>query len=288
MFQKRKSIQKWPNVPRVFLTMNEIITADYAHKIDQRIKNLRYSIDSGFLDLAKSLKEVRDEKLYKLLNMETFEAYIAQPELAFERRSVYAFIQIYETFVEKYNVHPDALLEAGWTKLSKIIPYTNDKNHDQLLEKATSLSRSDLDEELVEQGYITKKEQETQYVECPFCHKVFHPTKRAEETFKKEDYTKVIQKYEEIKETKFEGKEYDPIMQSIKTMFLNGRTPEQIMATMEFMAEQDEYSWTIRTIQNKIAEILPQLDLPKEASAEDKRLLKGVGIQWTGTKRKTN
>ena len=259
--------------------MDKAITADYAHKVDQRIKNLRYSIDSGFLDLAKSLKEVRDSKLYKVLGLETFESYIAQPELAFDRGNVYRFIAIYESYIESYRVAPERLLEAGWSKLAKIIPHATEENHEHLLEQAIALSRSDLDSELIKEGYITKKEQEIQYVECPFCHKVFHPTKRAEETFPKEAYTEVIKKYEEIKETKFEGKEYDPIMQSIKTMFLNGRTPEQIIATIEWAGENAEWDWTIHTLAKKIAEILPKLNLPKEISEEDKRLLKGVGIQ---------
>lgn len=260
---------------------NSFSLVDYAHKLDNRIKNLRYSIDNGFLDLAKSLKEVRDKKLYKQLNIDTFESYIAQPELAFERRSVYNFIEIYENFVEKYNVHPDALLEAGWTKLAKVLPYTNEDNHQIMLEKAKTLSRSDLDKDLVEQGYITRKEFEPQFVTCPFCHKDFVPTKRQDKSFSQIDYNRVIKAYEKAKETKFTGKEYDPIMQSVKTLFLNGRTPEQIIAVIEFLSDQDEFSWTIHTIKNKIAEYLPKIEIKpkKELSEEDKNLLRRSGVR---------
>lgn len=258
---------------------NNSSLVDHAHKLDQRVKNLRYSIDNGFLDLAKTLKEIRDKKLYLQLNIETFESYIAQPELAFDRGTVYKFIDILETFVDKHNVAPERLLEAGWTKLSKVIPYTDENNYESMLEKATSLSRSDLDKDLVEQGFITKKEGEPQTVSCPYCHKDFIPTKRQDKSFAQEDYQKIIYRYEEIKEIKFEGKEYDPIMQSIKTMFMNGRTSEQIIATMEWLDENAEYEWTIHTIKNKIAEILPQLDTrPKrQLSEEDKQLLQRSG-----------
>jgi hypothetical protein len=250
------------------------IQVDHAHKLDQRIKNLRYSIDNSFLDLAKSLKEVRDKKLHKDLYYETFESYIAQPELGFERRSVYAFIQIYEDFVEKYNVHPDALLEAGWTKLSKVIPYTNENNFQYMLEKATTLSRSDLDKDLVEQGFITHKEPEVLYQQCPFCHRVSVVDKRADISFPQDDYTRVIDKYKEIKELDLKGNEYAPIQQTIKTIFMNGRTPDEIIAVIEYLGDQDDYSWTINTVKNKIAEILPQLDIkPKEISDEDRRLM---------------
>lgn len=245
--------------------------ADYAHKIDQRIKNLRYSIDNSFLELAKSLKEVRDKKLYKQLNIETFESYIAQPELAFERRSVYNFIEIYEQFIEGYNVHPDALLEAGWTKLAKVLPYTNENNYSVMLEKASTLSRSDLDKDLVEQGFITRKEVEPQFVQCPFCHKDFVPTKRQDKQFSQEDYKQVIDAYKDAKELELSGKEYDPIMQSIKTMFMNGRTRDQIVSVISWLKDNAEYEWTIHTVKNKIAEILPKIEPKHEKSDFDRR-----------------
>jgi len=256
-----------------------LISADYAHKIDQKIKNLRYSIDNGFLDLAKSLKDVHDNKLYELLDYKTFESYIAQPELALDRGNVYRFIQIYEKYVGEYNVAPGRLLEAGWTKLRTVIPYVNEHNYESMLEKATTLSRSDLDEDLVEQGYVTKTEVPDRFIECPYCHKSFTPVKRSEVSFPQEDYKRIIDTYKKVKEIEIQGKEYDPVIQSIKTMFMNKRTPDEIIGAIEWLGDNAEYEWTIHTLKNKIAEILPKFTVRKaEMSEEDKRLLKGVGI----------
>ena len=243
---------------------------EYSHLITQEIIEIRNRGEGLIFELAKRLKEVRDKQLWKLNSYESFHAYIAQPEMAFDRRTVLYWIQIYETFIEKYARHPDSVAKIGWTKLAKVIPYVNEHNYEYMLELAESNSRSDIDKELVKQHYISKKEYEPENIECPFCHKVFQPIKRKESHYPQEDYNRVIKAYEKAKETKFEGKEYDPIMSVIRTMFFNGRTPEQIIATIEFMANQDEYDWTINTVRNKIAEILPKIE-PKEEMTEFER-----------------
>jgi len=260
--------------------MNEIISADHAHKIDQRIKNLRYSIDNSFLDLAKALKEVKENKLYTLLDYKTFESYIAQPELAFDRASVYRFIQIYDKFIGEYNVAPGRLLEAGWAKLKTVIPHVNEHNYNVMLEKATTLSRSDLDKDLVEQGFIVKSEPSPEFTDCPFCHKSFEIKNRRSEIFPQEDYKRIINTYIKVKDIHPKGNEYAPIQQNIKTMFLNGRIPDEIIAVINWMGENADYEWTINTVKNKIAEISPQLHFEpiKEVSEQDKKLLKIGGI----------
>ncbi len=90
-------------------------------------------------------------------------------------------------------------------------------------------------------------------------------TPRKEITFNNDDYKKVIVSYEELKGIKFQGPEYKPIQQDIKTMFLSNRKPEEIIRCMKWFKEKSESeerkyewvkSWTIRTIKLKIAEFL--------------------------------
>lgn len=89
--------------------------------------------------------------------------------------------------------------------------------------------------------------------------------KRKDITFKSEDYKKVIAKYEKLKGVKFQGREYEPIQQEVKTMFLSGRQAKDIVACMEWFAEmaakgEKNYewtaNWTIKTVRFKIAEFL--------------------------------
>jgi len=259
--------------------MNEITQISSAREATLRLIELKKNAVSNFIEAGSLFKLIRDNKWWNDEGAESFNSYIA--ETGYDRTTAFKMILVFETFVQGKSVESiQQLLDTGWAKLSKVAPHINEHNYNSMLELAESNSLSDIDQELVRQGYITKKEAEVLNVECPFCHKVFHPTKRAEETYSREDYNLIVKKYEELKETKFEGKEYDPIMQSIKTMFLNGRTPDQIIAAMEYAAEQDYVDWTIRTIQNKIGEYLPKLNLqPKEIKEEDRELLKGVGIE---------
>jgi len=127
------------------------LTVAKAFKIDQEIKQLKVRVNSGFLDLARLLKDIKDDKLYESLGYETFESYIAQPELGFDRSSVYRFIQIYDKFVIELGVAPGRLVLTDWTKLRTILPCVNKSNVKELLAKAESLSRSDLRLEILEE-----------------------------------------------------------------------------------------------------------------------------------------
>lgn len=118
--------------------------------IHRRIVRLKQQGMATFLELAVCLKAVRDNKLYEKMDYETFEAYIASPELGFDRGVVYKLIAIYEKFCEEFNVSPGTLMEIYWTKLREILPVVNKENYEDWLLKAKNLSRSDLIEEIEE------------------------------------------------------------------------------------------------------------------------------------------
>lgn len=84
------------------------------------------------------------------------------------------------------------------------------------------------------------------------------PPKRNGISFKKELYNKVLKEYQSIKNIALCGNEFKPVQQSIKTMFMSGRTPEQIISCMKFMASDDfyKYHWTIDTVKKKLPEFL--------------------------------
>lgn len=129
-------------------TQSKKITSDDAFKLDSEIKQLKKGINGGFIEIASRLKIVRDNKLYKKLDYDTFEGYIAQPELGFDRSSVFRLISIYEKFVIELRVAPGRLSMIEWTKLREILPFVNEQNKEEFLAKAKELSRSDLIEEV--------------------------------------------------------------------------------------------------------------------------------------------
>jgi hypothetical protein len=74
---------------------------------------------------------------------------------------------------------------------------------------------------------------------------------RKEISFKKEDYNLIIEKYQSLKGIQLKGNEFKPVQQTIKSMFLSGRSAEDIVACMEFLANNPKecwQNWTINTI----------------------------------------
>ena len=100
---------------------SEEFTSEQAFNLDTEIKQLKNNLNGGFLLLAEKLKTVRDMQLYKTLNYDTFEEYIAQPELSFNRSSVFEFVSIYEKFVLELKVQPAGLILTDWSKLIDLV-----------------------------------------------------------------------------------------------------------------------------------------------------------------------
>ena len=128
---------------------------DRAHRLVQRIKECRKEVATYFFELGKLFKEVRDDKLYKELDCESFTEFIADPEISFSRSTVYSFIEIYEKYTLQLKVSQEYLLDIGHAILRIINPVV-EENPDEWLGKAKALSRSDLISEVREhQGVET-------------------------------------------------------------------------------------------------------------------------------------
>jgi len=89
--------------------------------------------------------------------------------------------------------------------------------------------------------------------------------RRADRTFPPEDYRTIEAAYTRITKIEPQGSEWSPIQQAIKTMFMSGRTPEQIIALMEAFEKSDAEwtaNWKMSTVQSKLPEHLAgHLDL---------------------------
>lgn len=107
---------------------------------------------ASFLHIGKSLKKIKDEKLYKYLGespeYESFELYILQPEIGIELRKAYYLIQIYEVFIDQLKFKMEDLQGLYWTSLRLLLPVIKEENSRDLVEKAKILSRTDLEIEM--------------------------------------------------------------------------------------------------------------------------------------------
>ncbi len=97
----------------------------------------------NLIELGKLFKQVRDEKLYKLLGADTFGEYCGFPEISFGRSTIYSFIHVYELFVLRLGHLPDRLAKIGHRKL-QIISSQVVEDPAFWLDNAEVLSESDL------------------------------------------------------------------------------------------------------------------------------------------------
>jgi len=84
-------------------------------------------------------------------------------------------------------------------------------------------------------------------------------SKRKQKSFPQKDYSLLLEEYQKLKEMTLQGSEFNPVKQTLKTMFLDGRSVDQILAVMRWVGAQGYNDWTIRTVQLKLPEVLPKL-----------------------------
>ncbi len=73
--------------------------------------------------------------------------------------------------------------------------------------------------------------------------------------FSSKDYKEIISSYEDLKGIKFSGTEYSPIQQTIKSMFMDNRKKEDIIALMKTLnnsAFEHWQGWTIQTVKKQL------------------------------------
>ena len=83
--------------------------------------------------------------------------------------------------------------------------------------------------------------------------------KRQNVVYPQKVYALLNKTYATLKGIEPRGKEWDPIMQNWKTMLMSGRTPDEIIECMNWLAKANQewtYGWTYRTVKMKIAEYL--------------------------------
>ena len=152
--------------------MNEIVTKK--ENIHQIVIDLKKEIESNFIKLGGYLKLIRDEKLFKEKGCVTFEEYIAMPELAFDRSTVYAIIGVYEDFFlsNQSDEKAEELMEIGYSKLNRIRQFKDQDDFEEWVYKAKTLSLSDLGAEIKEvknEKTESKPARKTKEVVCPKC-----------------------------------------------------------------------------------------------------------------------
>ena len=125
---------------------SEIETID----VHGKILSLRNEIEMNFIKLGGYLKLVNDNALYKEKGCQTFNEYIAMPELSFQRSTAYAIMGVYEDYIESGFSESSEIEGISYYKLDRIRQF-KDKPKEEFKEwvsKARELSLSDLNAEI--------------------------------------------------------------------------------------------------------------------------------------------
>lgn len=120
----------------------------------------KQSLEIGWLELASNLKEVRDNAFYEG-RWESFEDFLADPEMSLDKASANKMIAIHEKLVLTYKIDTQHIANAGgWSKVSEVMPVITDRESAiEWLNQCESLSKDDLRKEVKEarSGVSTKE-----------------------------------------------------------------------------------------------------------------------------------
>ena len=148
-----------------------------SESIHKKILTLKNEIEMDFIKLGGYLKLVNDKKLYIGRGCENFNEYLAMPELSFQRSTAYAIMGVFTDFIESGLSEVSDIENIGYYKLDRIRQFRKEENFTEWVEKARTLSLSDLNTEIreakgePEKVYNPKSKMIT--ITCPYCGKEF-------------------------------------------------------------------------------------------------------------------
>ena len=129
--------------------MTTEIVAATAYELDMAIHQCNLNVRANFLRMAELLVQMREERLYRSLDYDTFESYLGSLGAEGTRGWLYKLIRAWEVFSKKMEIPDQTLIAIGPSKLDIIAPMAPammlDEHHKaDWIGKAEELSKSDL------------------------------------------------------------------------------------------------------------------------------------------------
>ena len=125
-----------------------------AHKNYEDLLTAKMGELANTFVIAKLLYENHEGGFWKVLGHDSFESFLAQPELKIKQSKAYNLIGIYKLYCQELCVPADRLLKAGTSNLVRLMRkdaidlVRGDK--EEWISKAESLSKSDFADEIAE------------------------------------------------------------------------------------------------------------------------------------------
>lgn len=74
-----------------------------------------------FLVIGKLLRDFKRDKMYEVLDYETFAEFLASEELGFSQESAYMYIRTYEFYIEELGLDPEEVSKMNLGRLSLLL-----------------------------------------------------------------------------------------------------------------------------------------------------------------------
>lgn len=131
---------------------------------------LSKNIQVSFLELGKRLLKIRDEELY-LGQYDSFPEFLEETKMSEGNAS--KLINIYQTFIEKYQIPEEKVLVAGVGKLGEVLKYAKDEDTSlRIVELAKVLPTKELKRTLKEEsGEIPENCEHSEMYSLTICKK---------------------------------------------------------------------------------------------------------------------
>lgn len=116
--------------------LSKIQKVNEAFEIHQDLIKLGNAVGQAFILIGERLKQIKENNLFKQLGeggYETFDSYLASPELQISRRQAYYLLGIYNTYIKKLGFSIEEMKGAKWSALKETLSVVNEQNKDYWL-----------------------------------------------------------------------------------------------------------------------------------------------------------
>lgn len=129
------------------------------------------SMREKWVDLAGNLHAFHAAKAWTRLGADSFNEWVAQPEIALKRSQAYFLVEAWQELVVVRGAEPAVLKRADLTKMAVVLPALRrgDVDLEDALADCESLSRSDLRDKYVDGDGRLDAEGEPLHTQCPKC-----------------------------------------------------------------------------------------------------------------------
>ena len=104
----------------------------------RRIIELQKAGIALYLELGKTLYNIREQKLFMYMGnggFDTYRDFLDNPEISFSESAAYEYTSVYEFYCLKQGYTPDQLQEYPLNRLKRLIPLLKDKENPEEIKK---------------------------------------------------------------------------------------------------------------------------------------------------------